>query len=102
MDTRVLCGGVLPSLTNYLERVIMETLYVVGHWMPFPSSEYGGVQVVVASSDAECERILAETVDEYYRNQYPNYRERIANEIKEAKRFPVDTTQHGVVYEFLT
>ena len=93
---------------NYFERVIMTdttqipTLYVVGHWMPFPSSEYGGVQLVVAHSDAECERILAETVDEYHRNKYPNYRERIANEIKEAKRFPVDTAQHGVVYEFLT
>ena len=78
------------------------TLYVVNHWMPFPSSEYGGVQIVVAHSDAECERILAETVDEYHRKDIPNYRERIANEIKEAKRFPVDTTQHGVVYEFLT
>jgi hypothetical protein len=90
------------AIVNYLERVIMETLYVVGYWKPFPSSEYGGVQLVVASSDAECERIIAETVNEYYRKDIPDYRERIANEIKEAKRFPVDTAQHGVVYEFLT
>jgi len=80
----------------------MGTLYIVDFWLPFPSSEYGGVQIVVANSDAECERILADTVDEYYRAQYPNYRERIANEIKEAKRFSVDTVQHGVVYEFKT
>jgi hypothetical protein len=71
-------------------------------WLPFPSSEYGGVQVVVAYSDAECERILADKVESYERETYPNYRERIADCIKEAKRFSVDTTQHGVVYEFTT
>jgi hypothetical protein len=77
-------------------------LYIVDHWMPFPSSEYGGVQCVVAYSDAECERILADSVDEYYRKDVPNYRERIANEIKKAKRFPVDAADVGIVYEFLT
>jgi hypothetical protein len=76
-------------------------LYIVDYWMPFPSSEYGGVQLVVAYADAECERILADSVDEYYRKEYPNYRERIANEIKKAKRFPVDADV-GIVYEFTT
>ena len=78
------------------------TLYIVDYWLPFPSSEYGGVQLVVAHSDAECERILAETVDEYHRKDMPNYRERIANEIKIAKRFPVDAAEVGIVYEFIT
>ena len=77
-------------------------LYIVGYWLPFPSSEYGGVQLVVAHSDAECERILADDVGEYERNKYPNYRERIANEIKVAKRFPVDAADVGIVYEFRT
>jgi hypothetical protein len=76
------------------------SLYIVDLWVPFPSSEYGGVQLVVAYSDAECERILADKVESYERKKYPNYRERIADCIKEAKRFSVDTTQHGVVYEF--
>jgi len=80
----------------------IQTLYIIDWWLPFPSSEYGGVQVVVAHSDVECERILANEVESYERNSYPNYRERIANCIKEAKRFSVDTTQHGVVYEFKT
>lgn len=105
MGNRVLCGGSL-AIVNALKGQIMKTLYIVGYWVPFPSSEYGGVQVVVADSDAECERILVETggVDEFNRTQYPNYRERIANEIKEAKRFSVydDGTPHGVVYEFKT
>jgi len=78
------------------------TLYIVDYWLPFPSSEYGGVQIVTAHSDAECERILADKVEAYERKQYPNYREKIADYIKEAKRFPVDAAQAGVVYEFLT
>jgi hypothetical protein len=77
-------------------------LYIVDHWMPFPQSEYGGVQCVIAYNDVECERILAESVDEYYRKSIPNHRERIANEIKKAKRFPVDAIDVGIVYEFLT
>jgi len=103
MGDRVLCGGSL-AIVNALKGQIMKTLYIVGYWVPFPSSEYGGVQVVVADSDAECERILVETVGEYERNKYPNYRELIANEIKEAKSFSVydDGTPHGVVYKFKT
>jgi hypothetical protein len=76
-------------------------LYIVDYWMPFPSSEYGGVQLVVAYTDAECERILAEDVSEYHRKDIPDYRERIANEIKKAKRLPVDA-EVGIVYEFTT
>jgi len=45
----------------------MTYIYIVNYWMPFPSSEYGGVQVVVAECDAHCERILAESVDEYHK-----------------------------------
>jgi len=77
------------------------TLYIVGYWKPFPSSEYGGVQLVVAYTDAECERILAEDVSEYCQKDIPDYRERIANEIKKAKRLPVDA-EVGIVYEFTT
>jgi hypothetical protein len=79
----------------------MTHIYIVGYWMPFPSSEYGGVQVVVAECDAHCERILAESVGEYHRQQYPGYREKIADRIKVAKRYPVDA-DCGIVHEFLT
>jgi len=102
MGNRVLCGGSL-AIVNALKGQVMKTLYIVGYWVPFPSSEYGGVQVVVADSNAECERILVETAGEYERNKYPNYRELIANELKEAKCFSVyDHEQNGVVYEFKT
>lgn len=79
----------------------MNYIYIVDYWMPFPCSEYGGVQIVVAESDAQCERMLAEKVDDYYKTDYPGYRERIADCIKRAKRFPVDA-EVGIVQEFLT
>jgi hypothetical protein len=78
------------------------TLYIVAYWLPFPSSEYGGVQIVIAESDAECERMIVEEVDGYHRTKYPHYPQSIANRVKEAKRFPVDTEQRGVVHRFLT
>jgi len=78
------------------------TLYIVDYWKPFPLSEYGGVQLVVAYTDAECERIIAEDVSEYYHKKIPDYRERIANEVKQAKRLSVNTAEVGIVYEFTT
>jgi hypothetical protein len=89
-------------MNNQGNQMKVPTLYIVEYWKPFPSSEYGGVQLVVAYTDAECERILAEDVSEHYRKDiYPDYRERIANKIKEAKRLPVDA-EVGIVYEFTT
>mgnify|MGYP001166412082 FL=1 len=35
-------------------------LYIVDYWVPFPSSEYGGIVNVIAESDQECFEILSE------------------------------------------
>ena len=35
-------------------------LYVVDYWVPFPTSEYGGIVNVIASSDQECFNLLSE------------------------------------------
>ena len=32
----------------------MKNLYLVDYWVPFPSSEYGGMVAVVAEDDHEC------------------------------------------------
>ena len=41
----------------------MKFLYLVDYWVPFPSSEYGGVISVVAENDNECHDILLEWRD---------------------------------------
>ena len=34
--------------------------YIVNHFVPFPSSEYGGIWNVVAENDDECFDLIAE------------------------------------------
>jgi hypothetical protein len=38
----------------------MKMIYIVSYWLPFPASEYGGVQVVIAENDEECVQVLIE------------------------------------------
>jgi len=42
----------------------MKYLYLVDYWVPFPSSEYGGLLNVIAESDVECHDILLDWRDE--------------------------------------
>ena len=42
----------------------MKYLYLVDYWVPFPSSEYGGLINVIASNDNECHDILLNWRDE--------------------------------------
>jgi len=37
----------------------MKYLYIVDYWVPFPSSEYGGLVNLIAESDTEAFEILA-------------------------------------------
>ena len=43
----------------------MKYLYLVDYWVPFPSSEYGGLITVIAENDNECHDILLNWRDEY-------------------------------------
>ena len=49
----------------------MKYLYLVDYWVPFPTSEYGGLINVIAKSDIECHDILLDWRDEYT-NKYDN------------------------------
>jgi hypothetical protein len=53
-------------------------LYIVDHYIPFPSSEYGGVWNVIAENDDECfDLISAQDEDNFYEEHYVNLRENI-------------------------
>ena len=43
--------------------------YIVNHFVPFPSSEYGGIWNVIAESDEECFDLISER-DENYNEQH--------------------------------
>ena len=54
--------------------------YIVDHYIPFPSSEYGGMWNVIAENDDECfDLITDEDDDNFYEKYYGNLRENIIN-----------------------
>jgi hypothetical protein len=54
--------------------------YIVDHYVPFPSSEYGGVWNVIAEDDDECfDLISAEDDGNFYEKYYSDLRENVLN-----------------------
>ena len=62
------------------------TLYLVNYWVPFPASEYGGLQAVVAKDDEECYKLIAEA-DTWEIGYHKNAEELIRARVKKAARF---------------
>ena len=60
----------------------MKYLYLVDYWVPFPSSEYGGVLSVVAENDNECYDLLLDWRDDYESEHDIRIMDRIVNSDK--------------------
>ena len=76
----------------------MKSIYIVDYWVPFPSSEYGGVVSLIAENDSEAFEILSqeEGFDE-------NYVDRIMPNVVNAQRFAlVDDYESGIIDAFTT
>lgn len=78
----------------------MKYLYIVDHYVPFPSSEYGGIWNVIAEDDDECfDLISAEDEGNFYEQHYSNLRENILN----ARMFALaEDAESYVVEQFTT
>ena len=75
-------------------------MYLVEHAIPFPSSEYGGLWNVIASSDEECFDLISNT-EEY--TFYAEYLSHLRENIKKAQVFPLDGEYESEIVEsFLT
>lgn len=58
-------------------------LYIVDHYVPFPTSEYGGIWNVIATNDEECfDLISAEDSANYNSIHYGDLRENIINSVR--------------------
>lgn len=75
-------------------------LYIVSHYIPFPSSEYGGLWNVVAEHDDECFDLISSLDNgDFYEKFYGNLRENILN----ARKFALsEDVESAVVEEFTT
>ena len=85
---------------NLQIQMAQKFLYIVDHYIPFPSSEYGGIWNVVAEHDDECfDLISAEDADDFYDEHYKVLRENILN----ARRFALaEDVESAIVEEFTT
>jgi hypothetical protein len=76
----------------------MKYLYIVDYWVPFPSSEYGGIINLIAESDTEAFEILA-NADEFDSSYTDRIMERVVNSQKFAL---VDDYESGILEAFTT
>lgn len=76
----------------------MKYLYIVDFWIPFPSSEYGGLINLIAESDTEAFEILAN--EQSFDDQYTD---RIMERVVNAQKFAlVDEYESGILEAFTT
>jgi hypothetical protein len=76
----------------------MKSLYIVDYWVPFPSSEYGGVINLIAENDTEAFQLLSQEdgFDE-------RYVDRIMPNVVNAQKFVLrDEYESGIIDSFTT
>ena len=76
----------------------MKYLYIVDYWVPFPSSEYGGLINLIAESDTEAFELLSaeQSFDE-------NYTHLIMSKVVSAQKFALaDDYESGLLEAFTT
>ena len=76
----------------------MNYLYIVDYWVPFPSSEYGGLINLIAENDTEAFNILSQ--EESYDEKYVNL---IMPNVVSAQKFKLsDEYESGIIESFTT
>lgn len=76
----------------------MKYLYIVDYWVPFPSSEYGGLVNLIAETDTEAFEILS--AEQQFDDRYVD---RIMERIVNAQKFSlVDEYESGILEAFVT
>ena len=89
----------IQSKSNSMESMT-KFFYIVDHYVPFPSSEYGGVWNVIAASDEECFDLITDADDGDFNSQYyGNLRENILNSRTYAL---AEDLESKIVEEFIT
>ena len=74
--------------------------YIVDHYVPFPSREYGGIWNVIAEDDDECFDLITGTDDgDFNSKYYGNLRENI---LKSRTYALSENLESQVVEEFTT
>jgi hypothetical protein len=76
----------------------MTYLYIVDHYVPFPSSECGGIWNVIAQTDDECFDLITDDDSNFYEMHYSRLRENILN----ARKFALATEETSRIVDSFT
>lgn len=76
----------------------MKYLYIIDYWVPFPSSEYGGVINVIAENDNECHDLLLEW-DNDCNSEYNNL---IMQNVTKAPKFALANEEESRIIDSFT
>lgn len=78
----------------------MSYLFIVDHFVGFPSSEYGGLWTVIAQNEEECFDLISQ-YDEY--SDYSKYFGKLRENIQNSRRFLLaDKVKSEIVESFTT
>lgn len=72
-------------------------LYLIDYWVPFPSSEYGGLIALIADSDTEAFEILSTN-----QNFDDRYIDRIMERVVNAQKFALKDDHQSQILEAFT
>lgn len=76
----------------------MKSLYIVDYWVPFPSSEYGGLINLIAENDTEAFEILSE--EDQFDDSYGHL---IMEKVINSQKFRLtDDYESGIIDAFTT
>ena len=76
----------------------MKALYIVDYWVPFPSSEHGGVVSLIAENDTDAFAILSQEQE-----FDASYIDRIMPNVSSAQKFALkDEYESGIIDSFTT
>jgi hypothetical protein len=60
-------------------------MFLVNYWVPFPTSEYGGLQCVIARSTEEAKQVIKEAAGDFMLESIKDSEERIQARLNKAE-----------------
>jgi len=96
-----LTSSLLQSIIEYLYfYFLLKYLYIIDYWIPFPTSEYGGVLCVISETESEVATLIR---NEDSIPQKEGYENLMLKNIHDAEKLPLSGEfESGIISAFLT
>ena len=65
-------------------------MYLVSYWVPFPTSEYGGLQCVIARNKEEAKEVIKEVAGDFMIDSFKDADELIEVKLNKANVYELD------------